>query len=287
MIPAPKTTKGVTCMRSQFFTVFPLNTTSVHGTFLCGIIPMMPSRDCDSKFVASGNGVWYPRAGTLGGCTAHNAMITVLPQDSDWNYIAQITGDASWNADKMNSYFERLENCSYVPRPGSLPYDGEAAFSAITEFLKGHDDWKDLHHGHGFDGWLTTSEADPRLALGDKEIVISLLNGIKAALEAEIGNPILRLITGFDPNDYRNRRYSPEGISFTPLAVDKGKRNGPREYLLRTKEKYSQHSHHPNERAGYPRFVRRLASHRRGVHGRSGALQSQSERNARQPGTSS
>ena len=85
---------------------------------------------------------------------------------------------------------------------------------------------------------LTTSEADPRLALGDKEIVISLLNGIKAALEAEIGNPILRLITGFDPNDYRNRRYSPEGISFTPLAVDKGKRNGPREYLLRTKEKY-------------------------------------------------
>ena len=192
----------------------------------------------DSKFCAADNGVWYPRAGTLGGCTAHNAMITVLPQDSDWNYIAQITGDASWNAEKMNSYFERLENCTYVPRPGSLPYDGEAAFSAITEFLKGHDDWKDLHHGHGFDGWLTTSEADPRLALGDKEIVISLLNGIKAALEAEIGNPILRLITGFDPNDYRNRRYSPEGISFTPLAVDKGKRNGPREYLLRTKEKY-------------------------------------------------
>ena len=64
----------------------------------------------DSKFVAAEDGVWYPRAGTLGGCTAHNAMITVLPQDSDWNYIAQITGDASWNAEKMNSYFERLEN---------------------------------------------------------------------------------------------------------------------------------------------------------------------------------
>jgi choline dehydrogenase len=26
----------------------------------------------DSKFVADKNGVWYPRAGTLGGCTAHN-----------------------------------------------------------------------------------------------------------------------------------------------------------------------------------------------------------------------
>lgn len=192
----------------------------------------------DPKFVAGQNGIWYPRAGTLGGCTAHNAMITVLPQDSDWDYIAETTGDTSWKAEKMNGYFERLENCTYVPRPKSLKFDAGAAFSAITELLQGHDDWKDLHHGHGFDGWLTTSEADPRLAIGDKEIVVLLLNGIKSVLEGEIGNSIIRLITGFDPNDARNRRYSPEGLSFTPLAVDKGKRNGPRDYLLRTKEQF-------------------------------------------------
>jgi choline dehydrogenase len=193
----------------------------------------------DSKFVEDQNGIWYPRAGTLGGCTAHNAMITVLPQDSDWDHIAQITGDDTWKADKMNGYFERLENCTYVPRPNTLSYDVDSAFSAVTEFLKGHNDWKDLHHGHGFAGWLTTSEADPRLALQDKEIVVLLLNGIKSALEGEIGNPLVRLITGFDPNDSRNRRYSPEGLAFTPLAVNKGKRNGPREYLLRTKKDYS------------------------------------------------
>jgi choline dehydrogenase len=192
----------------------------------------------DSKFCVEGNGIWYPRAGTLGGCTSHNAMITVLPQDSDWNHIAEITGDPSWNADKMNGYFERLENCTYVPRPGSLSYDAGAAFSAVTELLKGHDDWRDLHHGHGFDGWLTTSEADPRLAIKDRDIVVLLLNSIKSALEAEIGNPLLRLITGLDPNDSRNRRYSPEGLAFTPLAVKDGKRNGPREYLLRTKKEY-------------------------------------------------
>ena len=140
--------------------------------------------------------------------------------------------------DKMNQYFERLENCSYVPRPGTLGFDAGAAFSAVTELLKDHDDWKDLHHGHGFDGWLTTSEADPRLALKDKEIVVDLLNAIRVALEAEIGNPLLRLVTGFDPNDERNRRYSPEGLAFTPLAVDKGRRNGPRDYLLRTQQAY-------------------------------------------------
>src|SRR5262245_13774643 len=59
--------------------------------------------------------VWYPRAGTLGGCTAHNAMITVIPQDGDWNAIAQLTGDDSWGAAHMRSYFERLEDCRYVP----------------------------------------------------------------------------------------------------------------------------------------------------------------------------
>jgi choline dehydrogenase-like flavoprotein len=197
----------------------------------------------DSKVVAGTEGVWYPRAGALGGCTAHNAMITVLPQASDWDYIAQITGDTSWNASKMDQYFERLEKCTYVPRPGSLSYYAESGFSAVTEFLKGHDDWKDLHHGHGFDGWLTTSEADPRLALKDKEIVELLLNGIWSTLKAEIGNPVIRLITGFDPNDSRNRRYSPEGLAFTPLAVERGKRNGPREYLLRTKQE------HPNNLA--------------------------------------
>ena len=49
-------------------------------------------RDC--KFVPQRDGVLYPRAGTLGGCTAHNAMITVYPQNGDWDRIAQVTGDA-------------------------------------------------------------------------------------------------------------------------------------------------------------------------------------------------
>jgi len=41
-------------------------------------------------------GVYYPRAGTLGGCSTHNAMVSALPPDSDWRYIADITGDESW-----------------------------------------------------------------------------------------------------------------------------------------------------------------------------------------------
>jgi choline dehydrogenase len=46
----------------------------------------------DSKFCAPQNGILYPRAGTLGGCTAHNAMITVYPQNSDWDHLQALTG---------------------------------------------------------------------------------------------------------------------------------------------------------------------------------------------------
>ena len=48
------------------------------------------------------DGVLYPRCSTIGGCTAHNAMITVYPHNSDWEQLRRITGDDSW----------RLERCA-------------------------------------------------------------------------------------------------------------------------------------------------------------------------------
>lgn len=36
----------------------------------------------DEKFVPECDGVLYPRSGTLGGCTAHHAMIIVYPHNS-------------------------------------------------------------------------------------------------------------------------------------------------------------------------------------------------------------
>jgi choline dehydrogenase len=192
----------------------------------------------DSKFVEEEDGIWYPRAGTLGGCTAHNAMITVVPQDQDWDYIAQITRDDTWAGKKMRGYFERLENCRYVARPGTLAYDAKGIVSSIAELFHRREDWRDWHHGHGFEGWLSTSEADPLLALKDREVIALLLNGVWEVLRDHLGDPLLRVETRLDPNDSRNCQDSPEGLSFTPLAVADGKRNGPREYLLRTKKEY-------------------------------------------------
>jgi choline dehydrogenase len=165
----------------------------------------------DSKYVPAHHGVWYPRAGTLGGCTAHNAMITVYPDDADWDRIAAATGDASWSSSQMRRYFERLEACQYRPR------------------------WRDAIHnwsGHGYTGWLPTSEADPALILQDPK----LIELARAAGESVgIGNVIDNVVNGLlDPNDIRTNVHQREGLFLTPLAVRDGTRYGTRDYLLKT-----------------------------------------------------
>ncbi len=62
-------------------------------------------------------GILYPRAGTLGGCTAHNAMILVAPHDSDWDGIAALTNDPSWRAGNMR---QLLETAGELPLPPAL-----------------------------------------------------------------------------------------------------------------------------------------------------------------------
>lgn len=54
-------------------------------------------------------GILYPRAGTLGGCVSHNALIWIEPHDSDWSNIQSITGDSSWSPSNMrNTYLNKV-----------------------------------------------------------------------------------------------------------------------------------------------------------------------------------
>src|SRR5258708_25315450 len=182
--------------------------------------------------------VWYPRAAVLGGCTVHNAMITVIPQASDWNYIADITGDKSWRAESMRRYFARLENCKYVEKPGSLAAILNSVVSAIVDIFHGRMPSLNEAHGHGFRGWLATSEASPTLVLKDPELINVVLQATHEVLKDHVGDAIERTLTKFDPNDDRNAADSPEGLAFTPLSIDRGKRIGPRDYLLDTQKNF-------------------------------------------------
>jgi len=69
-------------------------------------------------------GIWYPRAGTLGGCAVHNAGVSANPPDADWDHIAEITGDDSWSAKNMRKHLLKIENASYAPNDKDHGHDG-------------------------------------------------------------------------------------------------------------------------------------------------------------------
>jgi choline dehydrogenase len=116
----------------------------------------------DPKYLLDKGGVLYPRAGTLGGCTAHNAMILMRPQDADWDGIAELTNDRSWSAASMQQYFQRIEECRYRPL------------------------WRSTHKvgldatGHGWDGWLPTEHPTPTAVLRDKVLLRTLIESALA-----------------------------------------------------------------------------------------------------------
>lgn len=89
-------------------------------------------------------GILYPRTGTLGGCAQHNALLTMLPQNSDWEYMQNLTGDNSWSVAHMRKYFEKLEKCEY--------HAGKST-------------------GHGFNGWLSTTVTYPEVIYQDKKLL--------------------------------------------------------------------------------------------------------------------
>ena len=169
------------------------------------------------------NGILYPRAGTLGGCTAHNAMILVYPHNADWDGIAQLTGDASWSAEAMRNYFMRLENCHHRP---------------IERWLSG---FGPNPSRHGWNGWLQVEKAVPAAAIGDHGLVQTLLESAVAAFE-DVGQPIGRVIdlleSDADPNDWRLVTANAVGVRYTPLANRGHSRMGTRERILETAQKH-------------------------------------------------
>jgi choline dehydrogenase-like flavoprotein len=182
----------------------------------------------DPKYSPSSHGVLYPRAAALGGCTAHNAMIFMRPHDSDWNHIAQLTGDPSWRASHMRRYAQRLEACHHRPF------------------------WRALHRfgvdptGHGWNGWLHTERSVPIEALGDEEMVGLVANTV-SAFARSLPHPLLSawhwLRGKGDPNARPWGGGSFEGICYTPVSTSGHRRVGARERVLQVAAAHPQRLH--------------------------------------------
>jgi choline dehydrogenase len=155
-------------------------------------------------------GILYPRAGTLGGCAAHNALITIYPHDSDWDYIASLTGDSSWAPHKMRKYFEKLERNEYLP---------------------GHP------RGHGENGWLGTSVLDSSLLTQDSKVAshaaaaAGVINNRTVGPTPKTTNELEKMMLS-DPN--APGQSDKPGLYQVPLAVSNGTRSSPRDFILST-----------------------------------------------------
>jgi len=168
------------------------------------------------------DGVLYPRAGTLGGCTAHNAMILIAPNSSDWNQIAALTDDESWRAERMWKYFERIENCHYRPLSRWL---AKCGFNPAK---------------HGWRGWLPTEHAIPMAALLDRSLREVIVDSVVASCDSE--NEIKRLQSLFetlhDPNQWNLVKKNAPGTRCIPLTTRNHARFGTREHLLETQRRH-------------------------------------------------
>jgi len=204
---------------------------------------------------ASGSpSIFYPRAATLGGCTAHNAMIFMAPHESDWDEIARLTGDASWSARNMRRYLRRIEDCHYRPLRRFF-------LRLWASFI-----------GNTQPPWLPTELPLPRKAARDGrllDLIIETVSFVWRAIRQErmeaflertglrkswdlverawktvrfgarrgVENLALDVLTpgwleGIDPNSGRCLRRRAEGPCVVPLTSCRGQRAGARERIL-------------------------------------------------------
>src|SRR5262245_4643836 len=164
-------------------------------------------------------GVYYPRARTLGGCTAHYAMIIIRPHDSDWLAIRDATGDDSWAPERMHQYFARVERCLYRD---------------------------DSAGGHSADGWLPTrlpdvfdlaGEAFRKQDFGIGKIAAEAFLSHPSRLPIHLTDPPFLGVNHpraqLDPDDLRILERRGVGVISVPTAIDEtGRRAGARERIL-------------------------------------------------------
>ncbi|KAG6364627.1 hypothetical protein INS49_006230 [Diaporthe citri] len=136
-------------------------------------------------------GVNYPRGAVLGGSSIINAGAVFLPSDSDWNYIAEITNDTTWNATHTRELFVKLENNTYLPRGTK---------------------------GHGFDGYLQTAIGDGTQYTSGEQAV-AVLNATISELGKDPAQ-LQELVTA-DANYEDPSRDTTEGLWALPFHANK------------------------------------------------------------------
>ena len=159
------------------------------------------------RFVEDKGGMLYPRASTLGGCTAHHVMLALLPENQDWDDIAVLTGDPSWGSFNMRRYFEKVK--AWLPieqTPPSLLLKDPVVARLIT---------------------AAALETD------------TLGRGLE--LDINLNRFSIAGLNLLDPNDQNHIDMLREGLFVIPQSTENGERRGTRERILTTMTAYPDH----------------------------------------------
>jgi len=148
----------------------------------------------DSKYQPEG--ILYPRGSALGGSTAVNAMVTVLPSPSDWDRMAELTGDRTWRATSM------------------APYEGRVREWLSIEFADARLALADRQ----VTGFLTAAAQSP--ASGQPASTVWTANNLSAVLSHDVNEAL--------------RSGEATGLYRIPLATRAGRRTGTRERIVDT-----------------------------------------------------
>jgi len=141
--------------------------------------------ETDSKWTP--DGILYPRGSALGGSTAVNAMVSVLPPPEDWDRLAQLTGERGFRAAAMAPYLDRVREWLSIEIPDANLALGDRQITAVltaaaTTFAA--DQGKPaLAFDAGSLGSLLAQDVNQRLAGGEAEGVfrmpLATRNGVR------------------------------------------------------------------------------------------------------------
>jgi len=171
-------------------------------------------------FYVPGKGLYYPRGTSIGGSTTINSMITMYPDNDDWDQIAEMTGDDSWNHRAMRDHFQRIERVLYPTGP-------------------------DLdRQRHGFDGWLPLEMVGTRRNLfRDPALTQYVVPRIRAERNGDRFDAAAQANEDFlvDPNRWDFVCDRETGLVDVPRSAQDGTRRGTRELLLSTAASHAQY----------------------------------------------
>ncbi len=153
----------------------------------------------DSKITPQG--ILYPRGSALGGSTAVNAMVTVLPSRADWDRLAALTSDRSFRAESMDRYYDRVREWLGVELADPSLASGDRKVA----------------------GYLGAAAQTWRGPLGGDAGSPDLL-GAGGNLGTVFAHDLNEALRGGEA----------EGLYRLPLATSNGARNGSRENILAT-----------------------------------------------------